>query len=413
MVFMGTKIEHLQPSDSFNGLESLHLRRLLEISTKLSSTLDIEQLLLMIVRAATELVDTEVASIMLLEEKTGELYFVAASDMANPVKVKIPKEASLAGHVVQTKHPFISNDVQQDVRHFSVVDEATRFSTRSMVGVPLLSKGAVIGVLEALNKRDDAPYSEEDVMILQALASQATVAIENARLFQQSDLLAEVMHELKTPLMALIASSELLKTGKLSREDNEAMVAMIHEESVRLSQMTMDFLDLARLESGRSHLKRERVYIVQLLEEVVELTLPQAKAREIEMEMNLPAFNPLIIGDTDRLRQVFINLINNAIKYNKNAGKIYLLANIENNNLHITIQDTGVGIPPDSLPQLFNRFYRVPDTAQTSDGSGLGLFVAHKIVEEHNGQINVTSTLGKGSTFTIVLPIAQNQNDTP
>jgi signal transduction histidine kinase len=176
--------------------------------------------------------------------------------------------------------------------------------------------------------------------------------------------------------------------------------------------MTKDFLDFSRLESGRMRLAREVVALQQIIEEVISISQAQAAARRIEissqMAPNLPtgASTTAVIGDADRLKQVLLNLVSNATKYNVENGRITINAIYQDDEVQISIADTGPGIAPEDMEHLFERFYRIPGS-ESAEGSGLGLSVAQKIVEEHNGRIEVTSTLGEGTTFAIFLPVQQ------
>ncbi|MCI0396061.1 MAG: HAMP domain-containing histidine kinase, partial [Chloroflexi bacterium] len=270
----------------------------------------------------------------------------------------------------------------------------------------LVTKNQVIGAFEAINKRNGAAYTEQDTAVLQALASQAAVAIENARLFQQSDLVAEIMHELKTPLMALTAASELLARGP-AEERRQELLQMLQRETTRLSKMTQDFLDLARLESGRMRIAREPLDLPALVHDVVCLQEPQAAARGVALEAKVPQKLPLVRGDFNRLKQVLLNLTSNAIKYNLEGGRVIIRVRAMAEHVAIAVQDTGPGIDPKNLSRLFERFYRIPDREGFSEGSGLGLAIAQKIVEEHAGRIEVESEVGKGSTFCCYLPISE------
>jgi signal transduction histidine kinase len=394
------------------ALESAQLQRLLEISTTLSSTLDLQALLRLVIEVATELTDTEVGSILLVDKKTGELQFAAATGAAagNSQNVVVPMEGSIAGWIVRNGQPLIIDDVQMDRRFFRGVDRSTKFLTRTMLGVPLITKGKVIGALEAINKRGERPYTEQDVAVMQALASQAAVAIENARLFQQSDVVAEIMHELKTPLMAVTAASDLLNRPELPENKRADLLRMIRQEATRLSKMTQAYLDLARLESGRANIRREPVNVLGLVEDVVALQQAQANGRNVTIRSRLPAENPPILGDADRLKQVLLNLVSNAIKYNVEGGRIIVEVVEQEEEVALSVIDTGKGIAPENLARLFERFYRVPDSEGYSEGTGLGLSIARKILEEHGGRIEVESEVGRGTTFRCVLPLVEDGN---
>jgi len=240
--------------------------------------------------------------------------------------------------------------------------------------------------------------------LLQVLASLAAVAIDNNRLLQQTDLIAEFMHELKTPLMALTAASELLARDLLDEKQIE-LNEMIQRETMRLSKMAQDFLDLTRLESGRAQIARQPVDLAEVIVDVVRLQEPQAATRDIVVSVHADENLPAISGDYDRLRQVFLNLTSNAIKYNEEGGQVTINLCLQEEEFLVEITDTGPGIAEKNLPHLFDRFYRIPDSEGFTKGTGLGLSIAARILQEHGGRIEVQSELGTGSTFRCYLPL--------
>lgn len=397
-------------SESNNAISPEHLARLLQISRRLGSTLRLDELLSLVMEVATELTQTETASILLVDGSTGQLHFAASMRGEVPKDIVVPLDSSIAGWVVRHGRSLILEDVQADERFYANVDEDLEFVTRSMLAVPLVTMQGVIGALEVINKVDDDDYTSQDIALMEALASQSAIAIMNAHLFNQSDLIAEIMHELKTPLMAISAASELLSRPEIPQEKHGQLVGMIKKESNRLSKMTKDFLDFARLESGRMRLSREAIDVAQMIEEVIDISLAQAAARQIEIVSNIakglptPNSQTAVIGDPDRFKQVLLNLVSNATKYNVDNGRITITAACQANELQISVADTGPGIEPEDIAHLFERFYRIPGS-ESAEGSGLGLSVAQKIVEEHHGRITVGSTVGEGTIFTIYLPV--------
>jgi len=401
---------NLRTQDTINAISAEHLARLLQISRRLSSTLRLDELLSLVMDVATELTRTETASILLVDRSTGQLHFAASTRGEVPQDIVVPLDNSIAGWVVRHGRSLILDDVQTDERFYANVDENLEFVTRSMLAVPLVTGQGVIGALEVINKQDGANYTSQEVALMEALASQSAVAILNVHLFSQNDLIAEIMHELKTPLMAISAASELLSRPEMPQEKHGELVGMIKKESNRLSKMTRDFLDFARLESGRMRLRKEILNVPQIIEEVISISQTQAAARNIEIMSQLASDLPTtasktaVIGDADRLKQVLLNLVSNATKYNRENGRITINARCQVNELQIGVADTGPGISPEDLAHLFERFYRIPGS-ESAEGSGLGLSVAQKIVEEHNGRIEVDSTVGEGTQFTICLPV--------
>lgn len=408
---MSKVTDQLEPVTTELEVSPEHLQQLLEIGAKLSSTLHLNDLLAMVMAVATDLTGTETASILLLEETTGHLHFAASTGGQIPEDIIVPLDNSIAGWVVRHGRSVILGNVRTDSRFYATVDKDLQFVTESMLAVPLMANNKAIGALEVINKRDNAPYTSQDVALMEVLASQSAVAIMNARLFSQSDLLAEIMHELKTPMMAIRSASQLLTRPDLPPEKHMPLIEMIQRESVRLSNMTKDFLDFARLESGRTRIAHEPVDIGKLVQEIVDIQQPQASTRGIEIDSAVdanvpkPTDDPMVEGDYDRLKQVLLNLVSNAIKYNRENGRITLGVKRRDDCLAIFVRDTGKGIDPKDQAHLFERFYRIPGSEDQSEGSGLGLSIAKKIAEEHDGRIEVESVLDRGTTFTIVLPL--------
>lgn len=384
------------------------LEMMLEISRALNSTLDLDVLLQSITEVATELTDTEAASILLLDRKTGELYFEATSGEKRAVieRIVVPLEGSIAGWIARNGEPLVIDDIQKDGRHYGEIDKILEFKTRSILGVPLKFKQEIIGVVEVLNKRHDASFSGDDVYILNTLASQAAIAIENARLFAQSDQLADMIHELRTPISSVIGFIQLmLLKPEITLDEVRDGLENIYRESSRLSQMINDFLDLSQLETGRTRLEKTRVNLQTLLQEVVELFYPQAQDQNITLTLDIEHNLPEIMSDANRLKQVLVNLVDNAIKYSKSGGLVTIMVSFNEVRVQISIRDTGLGIAQNELEAVFDKFYRVPSHESTARGSGLGLPIAKKIIEAHKGDIWVESEVGTGSTFTFSLPL--------
>jgi signal transduction histidine kinase len=384
--------------------------RLMEISRQLNSTLDLATLLRKIISAAKELTNTEAASIMLLDPSTGELRFEIASNI-NPhemEKIVVPMEGSIAGWVVTHGEPRVINDVSKEPNWSRRVDDTIEFHTRNLLGVPMRAHNKVIGTLQAVNKISPSDFDENDVNTLTTLASQAAIAIENARLFQQSDFIAEMVHELRTPLAALKASTSLLLRPDLPGEKRADIVSTMQSETERLIRLTSDFLDLARLESGRTRLDTTRFDMHKLLLESVDVVLPQADAKGVTISVDGDKFTAN--ADRGKVKQVLLNLLTNAIKYNRENGEIHILTKEtpvqDQPFVEISVRDTGYGMSAEHKKHMFEKFYRVADTAGFTQGTGLGLAIAKGIIEAHGGNIWLDSEQGVGSIFYITLPIA-------
>ena len=380
--------------------------RLLEVSSSLASTLNLHELLNLIVHTAAELCQAEAASILLYDESQHALFFDATTNLDQPIMrgLVVPVESSLAGWIVTHREPVIIMDAQNDPRHFGEVGKTTRITTNSLLGVPLVAKDKVVGTLEAINKISGV-FDQDDLEVLMALGSQAAVAIENARLFQQSDLISELVHELRTPLSSLNIAARLLQRDDLPEETRRGVIDTMISETGRLAEMTSAFLDLSRLESGRAPFNVQSFDILPLIQECLLMLTPRAQEKGVVFELDAPSGLPKLFADREKIQQLLINLLSNAIKYNCPNGKVWISANVKGKEFSFLVRDTGVGIPPESLPHLFEKFYRAPGSEHVSQGTGLGLSICKSIVEAHHGRIEVESQPGLGAQFRVFLPL--------
>ncbi len=381
-------------------------RRLIDISRDLASTLDLDMLLARIVHAAAEVSGAEAASILLYEEPARRLYFQVATNIDEPTRrgLVVPMEKSIAGWVVTHREPLRIANVHKDARFFGEIEQTLGFATESILAVPLITKNKVVGVLEALNKHG-GKFSRTDESMLSVLGAQAAVAIENARLFQQSDLISEFVHELRTPLASLSTATYLLLRPEMSQEQRDQIVNNIHSETLRLNALASSFLDLARLESGRVQFRKTTFSVPDLLYECKDVMASKADEEHVRVQVEALEGLPLLEADRNKIKQVLLNLISNAIKYNRPHGSIILRAENQEEEMVISVQDTGIGIPEPALPHIFEKFYRVREHENVAAGTGLGLSISRQIVQGHGGHMEVKSKVGVGTLFTFGLPL--------
>ncbi len=249
--------------------------------------------------------------------------------------------------------------------------------------------------------------------MLSVLGAQAAVAIENARLFQQSDLISEFVHELRTPLASLSTATYLLLRPEMSHEQQEQIIRNIHSETLRLNSLASSFLDLARLESGRVQFHKTSFNVADMLYECKDVMNSKADEEKLHIEIETPDKMPALEADRDKIKQVVLNLLSNAIKYNRPEGSITLRGDFSAAEVLIAVQDTGIGIPEDALPHLFQKFYRVRENEMKATGTGLGLSICKQIVQGHGGRMEVKSKIGVGTAFTVRLPRSSKTQPRP
>ncbi len=315
------------------------------------------------------------------------------------------------------------------------------FKVSSFVSSPILVKEGNPGLLFVGAENSDTTITEGDEDLITILASQIGQALENAGLFEKTwqahqdlekrveertrelskvleevkkisqrknDFISNVSHELRTPLTSIKGYASILLSGKLGTlpEEVHKRLEKINKHSDELVLFVNDLLDLSRIESGKVDLKLAPLNLKTVAEEVADLLAVQFKEKQIEFSCESPEDIPEILADYSQIKRVFINLINNSIKYTP-RGKISIRLNKLNNEIQIDVQDTGCGIPETAIDKLFTEFYRVDSVMnQEIKGTGLGLALVKNIVSAHKGKIWVKSKIGQGTTFSFTLPQA-------
>lgn len=220
----------------------------------------------------------------------------------------------------------------------------------------------------------------------------------------RKDFVANVSHELKTPLTSIKGFVETLLDGDLEdKKTTRKFMTIIFQEAERLNNLIHDLLDMSKLESGQTELHKKRIHLESLVDSVVLSVFNQINWKSLELKKDIRAKE--VWGDEDLLKELFINLIDNSIKYTPPGGKIVVGSSKGKGEIVIYVKDTGYGIPAESLPRIFERFYRVDKgRSREMGGTGLGLSIIKHIVERHGGKVAVQSELGKGSEFIVTIP---------
>lgn len=380
-------------------------KHLISVFQELASILNTEQLLEHIVEEAVGLCDAKSAWI-LFPYHIHHTLILETGCFTNNTQYEgfsTPLNNSLEGWVFSNQQPVMINDTDLYDHGNGDFIILPGIELKSLLVVPITIKDKPLGILEVVNANSGA-FTQLDLEILLAFASQVAIYIDNTHRFLQSDLVTELVHELHTPLAALNTALYLLQRSDLPDGRREQISQMIHNEFSRLTELTTSFLEYARLESGRAKFKPIQFDLIQLITESVGIIQLQLESKEMTISLDLPAQSVSINADKDKLKQVILNLLTNAIKYNSPGGNINVTAKSTPQDISFSIQDHGQGIPPEFLPRLFERFYRIPNTEKGIKGTGLGLTICKQIVEAHNGKVEVSSTVGQGTIFTVRFP---------
>ena len=227
----------------------------------------------------------------------------------------------------------------------------------------------------------------------------------------RSEFVANVSHELKTPVAAVKGFAEtLLSGGVQDKETERSFLKIIYDEGDRLNRLIGDILELSKIESKRAPLQCSPVHVHSFFEMVLGTLSKVAEKKQIRLEMHVPE-ELYIEADEDKMKQIFINLLSNGINYTPDGGRVKLQVTMDNDDEVIfAVSDTGIGIPKKDLPRIFERFYRVDKgRSRNSGGTGLGLSIVKHLVELHHGKLSVESELGMGTTFRVILPFIQDE----
>jgi signal transduction histidine kinase len=386
--------------------DNQQFKQLLDISRDLASTLDLDILLRKIMRVAVNLSNAESALVFLFDETKGGIVLQFSSNIQNSRTIlgSDISSDSVAGQVAAQGKPMIVTEINQDQRPIVTADPLLPATVRSLIAVPLVAKDKVQGVLQVVNKKQGL-FNDSDVDVLTVLAAQAAIAVENSRLYQQADLINELVHELRTPLASILTITYLLKRSDLTDEQRLQFTESIANEVTRLNNLASSYLEYSRLETGRLTFTASLIDLAAVLQECSRILQPKAREAGIQLTLSLPDRPLTFEGDENKIKQVVINLLNNAIKYNSPGGHVNIDAWGDGQIVGFSVQDDGIGIPEEDLPHVFEKFYRAAQIQEAYPGTGLGLSICSRIVEIHGGTIRVQSQVKAGSTFTIELPV--------
>lgn len=399
--------------------ENARLRVLLpvhELTRSLIDTTDLDVLAARVVELAAREMGASRCTLFLLDESKQELYLAAASGgEVDPAAVERVKAGQgIIGLVAKTGEAMtVRGELASD-------SSFARFGLGgSVVCQPLVVKGKTIGVIALAKPMGGYPFTEADNELLSILAGGAATAIENARLFthlqQAYERLAELdhrknefislaAHELRSPLASVITYATLLEES--AGEGMHAHLRIILSAASRLHLLLDDMLNLRNLDARTLALQPEPVSMADAVAEALHSLERLAQAKQQRLIANLPPDLPRAFADPPKLQIILLNLLSNAIKFTQDGGEVTVEAAVEEEEILISVRDTGIGIPEVERGRIFERFYQVADSLRREQsGLGLGLSIAKGMVELHGGQIRVASQVGQGSTFSFTLPV--------
>jgi len=256
------------------------------------------------------------------------------------------------------------------------------------------------------------PFSPEELRMIikrgleHRRLMEETQSLRREKKLMEDNFITLVSHQLRSPVAAVMQYFEVILSGLI--KDDSQKNHMLHKAKIRLEgllELINDWLDIARMNSGQIVSNKKPFPVVPLLSRLLDFYKPQAAKNGVSIIMGPTKGKDIVCGDAESLEQVFANLITNAIKYNRPGGRISISVEEEESGLTIRVSDTGIGIPPEHLPHIFDQFYRIPQSGDKKiRGSGLGLSIAKKIIEAHDGLMTVTSMPDEGSTFCVHLP---------
>jgi signal transduction histidine kinase len=282
--------------------------------------------------------------------------------------------------------------------------------------MPAVARNRTIGAVVFMAGGSKRSFRDEELRLAAGLANAAAVAMDNSRLYRNAqeanrlkdEFVAMVSHELRTPLTPILGCIHLLRTTKLSPANFERALEMIERNAHTQVQIVEDLLDVSRIVAGKLHLKMKSTYVVPVVEAAIATVKSSAEAKGVKIVTDFEEIQLPVDADPHRLQQIVWNLLSNAVKFTPPEGRIEIAVRSEAANVVIQVTDTGVGIPPDFLPFIFDRFRQGADgNSETRSGLGLGLAIVRHLVELHNGAIEASSAgPGKGAVFTLRFPLA-------
>ena len=399
------------------ALLNLQIHTLYQVNRFISSIYNLDQLLDLIMREAETAVAAEASCIALYEPSDNLLHIEFASGEADAGvrHLTLPMGQGILGEVAASGKAILVGDARRDPRFDSSVDRQTGFTTKSILATPIRRREELLGVLEVINKKSGPRFTEEDSLLLEVVANQAAVAIENAKLFErmvQSEQLsvigrmaASIIHDLKQPMSVIRGFAELLGNPDMDPEKRKTFSDMILEDVDLFMGMTQELLDYSR---GTMNLKPKEVQIGAWLESVLRSLREDLARSQVNVVTDLH-YQASARLDPDRMRRVLTNIAGNARDVMPEGGTFTVTTRGGDGFWELELKDTGTGIPQELRTRIFEPFV----TSGKDHGTGLGLAIVREIIQGHGGEISVHSRVAgeeagqsSGTIFLITMPTA-------
>ncbi|HEV7474972.1 MAG TPA: response regulator [Pyrinomonadaceae bacterium] len=428
------------------------LKMLIDLGHELTAEHDPSRVLENFCRSARQIVEAQEAGVGLINGNGKSLqYFYRCATNNNPAAASstaIPEVAERAlTYLVNKRSSLRLNDSDDLLR----TNGKTSDLVHSFLGAPILSAGGVCGWIYLLNKLSADDFSEADERLAATLATQVAIAYENARLYTDAqrhaselqqeiterkqaeeqraqllvreqearaeaeqanrtkdEFLATLSHELRTPLSAILGWSHLVRTGKLDDTQMSRAFETIERNARSQSQLIDDLLDVSRIITGKLQIEAQPVDLFRVIESAIEAVRPASEAKGVQFETVFDKAACFVSGEANRLQQIFWNLFSNAIKFTPGGGQVAVEVKRGGAEVRVSVRDSGIGIAPEFLPYIFDRFRQADgSTTRVHGGLGLGLSIVKHLVQVHDGTIEVESEgKDRGTTFTVSLPLA-------